>query len=322
MAHPRSRRGWSTMSRRFLRQLHAGDQAELGVHVGEVGLQGAGQHEEPCRDVLVAQPFGDESGDVAFGRVSDAQPLAATFADHVRVGRTQSLRRRSALRLRPTGTRSRPRRRWRAAWRRQLRGRIGRARIGRHRSVASRRRRPVQPDRLVGTTGLAGQIGQRIEDARHEHESRGCGPLHEGMMRVVVGAFGLAERDGDTSPGRQGPRPRGAPCRSSTRHRCRPTLGRWPDRRRPFAGPNADHRGGAGLRPRGVRRPPGRWCRRLEGRAGWLPACCPCRQCARSDGVGACRGLRRWSRTPQTPAARSARVAPPRRRGRGRSVRQ
>ena len=55
------------MPGRFLRELHARGESEFGVDVCEVGLHGARRDEKPCRDVVVGQPFADQSDDVALG---------------------------------------------------------------------------------------------------------------------------------------------------------------------------------------------------------------------------------------------------------------
>ena len=69
----------------FLSELQPRGQAEFGVDVGEVGLHGARLDEKPCRDVVVGEPFADQSDDVALGGGERAQPL---------VGRLRSPRRR------------------------------------------------------------------------------------------------------------------------------------------------------------------------------------------------------------------------------------
>ncbi len=64
----------------FLGELHAGAQAEFGVDVGEVGLHGARRDEKPCGDVIVGQPFADESDDVALSRGQRCPAAGGSFA--------------------------------------------------------------------------------------------------------------------------------------------------------------------------------------------------------------------------------------------------
>jgi hypothetical protein len=64
------------MACRFLGELEARRDAELGVNAGEVGFHGARRHEKPGGDVFVGQCFNDQPDDVALGWVSEAQPLA------------------------------------------------------------------------------------------------------------------------------------------------------------------------------------------------------------------------------------------------------
>jgi hypothetical protein len=64
---------------RFLDELNARGEAELGVHVGEVGLYGTRRYEQPCGDVLVAEAFRYEAHDVALGRRQRTPPARRSF---------------------------------------------------------------------------------------------------------------------------------------------------------------------------------------------------------------------------------------------------
>jgi hypothetical protein len=50
-----------------LGELYPGGDTKLAVDVGEMGLHAARRDEKPCGDVVVGEPFADESDDLALG---------------------------------------------------------------------------------------------------------------------------------------------------------------------------------------------------------------------------------------------------------------
>src|SRR6516165_1136864 len=64
----------------LLGELHAGAESEFGVDVGEVGLHGARGDEKPRGDVVVGEPFADQSYDVALGGGERGPAGARPFA--------------------------------------------------------------------------------------------------------------------------------------------------------------------------------------------------------------------------------------------------